>query len=267
MTEQNGEHKKWSMIVLIKKLLSPILHKDSLYYLDVEAFINTLYPISLSLILAFLVHQIAEGTWPHSFFILAARIFVTSLLILYVLFDWDDCHYAAKNKEQNTAYDKILWLLAIFCLSLVIVLFLSFSTIDKLPIVLVSWLAYVIVTSFLRDTIIERETTTNNDTVTVYKKLTQTAGYGEYNAYRKTSIIIWLIMFIALLIYMFSRKCIGEKIDWNPSAKTIGFLSGLEYSIIYIYFFGSVLLAVWLKNKRKKLLFLKGDNHPQDTVL
>lgn len=184
---------------------------------------------------------------------------------LYVLFDWDDCHYAAKNKEQNTAYDKILWLLAIFWLSLVIVLFLSFSTIDKLTEALAFWLAYVFFSSFFRDSLIEKETPSNDDK-TKYKKLTQTKEYGAYNAYRKTSIIIWSIMLIALLIYIFSRKCIGENIDWNPSAKTIGFLSGLECFIIYICFVGSVLLAVWLKNKRKELLFLKGDNHPQAEV-
>jgi len=262
--EQNDEHGKRSMIVIIKKLLSPILHDKSLQHLNATAFIDILYPIGLSLILAFIVHQIIEarGTWPDNCLIFVVRILITSLLILYVLFDWDDCHYAARNVEQNTAYDKILWLLAIFWLSLVTVLFLSFSTIEKLTGVLASWLAYVVVTSLFRDWLIEKEKTTNNNK-TEYIKLTKTEEYGEYRAYLKTNIIRWSIIFITVLIYAFSRKWIKEEIEWNPSAKTIAFLSGLECCIIYICFVGSVFNAVWLKNKRKKLLFLKGDNHPQ----
>jgi cobalamin synthase len=251
------------MVVFIKKLLSPILHKESLHNIDVKEFINRLYPIGLSLILAFLVHQISNGSWPDNWLIFAARILITSLLILYVLFDWDDCHYAAKNKEQNTAYDKILWLLAIFWLSLVTVLFLSFSTIERLTNVLAFWLAYVVVTSLSRDWLIEKQNSTNKNVV--YVKLTQTQEYGAYSAYRKTIVIIWSVMFIALLIFKYppSFKLIRERIDWNPSAKAIEFLSGLECFIIYICFVSSVLLAVWLKEKRKEILFLGYGNSQQ----
>lgn len=266
MSQKKSQNSRTQRFVdFIKKLLSPFLHEESLRNLEVGSFVNILYPIALSLILAFLIHQIAEVSWPDNFLILIARILVTSLMILYVLFDWDDCHYAARNKEKNTAHDRILWLLAIFWLSLVTVLFLSFSTTEELTWVLVLWLAYAVVTSSIRDSLIEREIKETAEGKENYQKLTQTQKYGEYKAYLRTSIILWVVILVVLILCKKTPlpKWIGEKISWEPSPKAVEFLSSIKCCIIYLCFIGTVLLAVWLKEKRKEILFLKDDNTPQ----
>jgi len=64
-------------------------------------------------------------------------------------------------------------------------------------------------------------------------------------------------------MWIYFVEWIRKKVDWNPSSEAIVFLSICKCCIIYICFIGAVLLAVWLKEKRKKILFLKDDNTPQ----
>lgn len=267
MSKDNYKSNESKLIKAIKKILSPIINDESLNNIDVVAFIDILYPLGLSLILAFFVHELSKGLEPDNIFILAMRFLIILLLILYVLFDWDDCHYAAQNNEKNTAFDRILWLTAIFLLSLVTIRFLSSITVEKLMGVLITWLVYIILASRFRDSILEKKIIINGKVVIT--RITQAVKYRKYKVYRNICIIVWIVMLAIVLTCKYTGllEYMGGMIDWGSSAISLKDLSNYMNYMFYIIFVASVILGVWLKNKRKKILFIEDDNtHQTDEV-
>ena len=250
MNYREKKRKKLNIGKKIKKLLklifSPILHDKSLDQIDVEIFVDILYPIGLSLILAFSVHKISDISSIKLSLFVFLRILTITLLILYILFDWDDCHHAINaDKNHITSSDRIFWLFAIFYLSLLTVLILIHP--DNSTNALVGWLFYAGFSALFRDKLI-------------YKK---SANYKKYRPYKDIFCCLFILTAFLGLAHIIDvidlRRILYKTLN-------IDFTVSTGDTILLLSMLVSIILALILKNQRKKMVFGISKLAPKDTA-
>ncbi|MCK4787167.1 MAG: hypothetical protein KAV87_25635 [Desulfobacteraceae bacterium] len=234
------------MLKLLQQIVNAFVHKESLHYIKMEKLVDIFFPIAISIILGTLIKGVIADSWLQGHrFLGITRILIGVFLIVYILYDWDDCHRVPILDVSTHTGQKLLYIFALSWLSYTACLILHKDFSKSVPAVL-CWLSYSVLVTLARDPVISvaLDQALEAPLTKVREYTSKDKHIGSYEAYNK---VFWIS---CATFFVLGACCTTEMFDFREQLH-ITPNTNVTLHVAHVGFLLSLTASILLKNMRK----------------